>query len=185
MAESNDKGTARTSDVGSEADFLAEQAAAAQRALSDTLRRMKADLGDTADLAAWARRYPWPTVGIAAAAGFLVAKTMFSPASAHEVGPTDIADEETAADSTPRTRGARRRRSTESGLFRSLLAEVLRNFANAAQAAIVAAIGARFQAPQTAAPATAADPSVAAGGSGNGFAPADPVGADASPLSPG
>ncbi len=55
----------------SEASLLADQAAAAQRTITGTLERMRADLGASADLEAWARKYPWPTVGAAAAVGFL------------------------------------------------------------------------------------------------------------------
>jgi hypothetical protein len=154
----------------SEADFLADQAAAAQRALSATLERMRADLGDSADLTAWARRYPWPTMGVAAAFGFLAVVAIGSPPSPRSVD-SAAAPEENESPSRP----ARRGRSSEQGLFYSLMSEILRNFASAAQGALLAAIGARFQAPPPApdnAPPVA-DPMAGSASGGNGFAPTD------------
>jgi ElaB/YqjD/DUF883 family membrane-anchored ribosome-binding protein len=164
---------------GSEADFLADQAAAAQRAMSVTLERMRADLGDTADLAAWARRYPWPTVGMAAAAGFLAVLAIRSPAASRAnessaAGESDASDEH----ADKHTRG-RRSAEKDRGLFHSLMSELLRNFATAAQGALLAAIGARFQpppAPPDNSPPVndpAADPVAAGASGGNGFASSD------------
>jgi ElaB/YqjD/DUF883 family membrane-anchored ribosome-binding protein len=177
MEKSNDSHAATESArVGSEADFLAEQAAAAQRAMSVTLERMRADLGDSADLAAWARQYPWPTMGIAAAAGFLAVVAIRTPASPRSAE-SPASD---PFDDPPPRRGKHGRRETEKdrGLFHSLMSEILRNFATAAQGALLAAIGARFQSPpQPDNSPPLADPtadSMAAGASGgNGFAPSD------------
>jgi hypothetical protein len=183
MEKSNDShASAEPAGVGSEADFLAEQAAAARRALSVTLERMRADLGDSADLSAWARRYPWPTVGIAAAAGFLAVVAVGSPASSAATEASSPLGENAAADERPSSRRARGRHGPEKdhGLFHSLMSEILRNFATAAQGALLAAIGARFQpppapssdnAPPVADPA--ADSMAAGAGGGNGFAPSD------------
>ena len=78
--KSNSHGSATTSatsraapDKGREPDFLAEQSAEAQAALADTLNRIQATLKDTADLEQWAREYPWASVGVAAAFGFITA----------------------------------------------------------------------------------------------------------------
>ncbi len=153
----------------SEADFLADQAAAAQRALSATLERMCADLGDSADLTAWARRYPWPTMGVAAAFGFLAVVAIGSPRSARSVD--SAAPEENESTSRP----ARGGRPSQQGLFYNLMSEILRNFANAAQGALLAAIGARFQAPPPAPDNSppVADPMAGSASGGNGFASTD------------
>ncbi|HEX4145790.1 MAG TPA: hypothetical protein VHY91_19955 [Pirellulales bacterium] len=174
MAKSNDSHAASEPEpIGSEADFLSDQAAAAHRAFSSTLERMRADLGDSADLAAWARRYPWPTMGIAAAAGFLAVVAIGSPPSAQA---SESFADDTSDDGRPsRSKRGRRAADTDRGLFYNLMSEVLRNFATAAQGALLAAIGARFQPPPVPTDNTppVADPTVAGGSGGNGFAPSD------------
>jgi hypothetical protein len=65
-------------DHRSESDFLAAQAAAAKAALASTWTRMQDDLKSTADIPSWARKYPWPVIGIAAAVGFLGATALKS-----------------------------------------------------------------------------------------------------------
>ena len=122
--------TPRPKPERSEEAFLADQAAAAQGALSNTLERMRADLGASADLAAWARKYPWPAVGAAAAVGFLAAVVVGSPPrrTADPVAPKTEAD---APGGYSPSVGQNR------GLFHSLLGELVRNLATALQGALV------------------------------------------------
>jgi hypothetical protein len=60
----------------SESEFLDREAAGASSAISRTLDDMRASLKDAGDVRAWARTYPWSTMGVAAAAGFLVAAAL-------------------------------------------------------------------------------------------------------------
>jgi hypothetical protein len=60
----------------SESDFLAAEAAAARQKIVDNVQRLRDDLKGCADVAAWARKYPWPTLGIAAGLGFLAATAL-------------------------------------------------------------------------------------------------------------
>jgi ElaB/YqjD/DUF883 family membrane-anchored ribosome-binding protein len=179
MEKSNDSQTsAQCNRIRSEADFLAEQAAAAERALSDTLLRMRADLGQSADLAAWARQYPWQTMGIAAAAGFLAVTTIGGSASSRTEESSSPLRESNSPDPPPNQSA----RGTETGrsLLQTLMSELLRNFATAAQGALLAAIGSRFQQPSAPPNHTppegvppVADPTVVSANDGNGFTTSD------------
>jgi len=53
----------------SEEAFLTQEAEAAKTAIAQTLRDVRGDLLAVRDPSAWARRYPWISVGLAAAAG--------------------------------------------------------------------------------------------------------------------
>jgi hypothetical protein len=55
----------------SEADFLKQQAEDAKAALANTFAVMKADLAQGVNPVEWARQYPWISLGVAAAAGFV------------------------------------------------------------------------------------------------------------------
>jgi hypothetical protein len=55
----------------SEGEFLAAHAAAARGKFTDRLQQLQDHLKDCADVPAWTRKYPWPSLGIAAALGFL------------------------------------------------------------------------------------------------------------------
>jgi hypothetical protein len=57
----------------SEADFLAQQADEARRAIAHALHDAKAALGEGMDPKEWTRRYPLVAVGSAIAAGFVTA----------------------------------------------------------------------------------------------------------------
>lgn len=57
----------------SEAEYLQREADDARDAASHTLGQMRQSLKDAGDVRAWARTYPWTTLGAAAAAGFLAA----------------------------------------------------------------------------------------------------------------
>jgi hypothetical protein len=60
----------------SEAEYLAREAGHAKRAIAHTLDDMRASLKQAGDVRAWARTYPWTTLGAAAATGFLVAAAL-------------------------------------------------------------------------------------------------------------
>jgi hypothetical protein len=66
----------RPRDKLSEAEFLHREAADAKDAIARTVDEMRATLKDVGDVAAWARSYPWTTLGAAAATGFLVAAAL-------------------------------------------------------------------------------------------------------------
>ena len=55
----------------SEAEFLKRQADDAKAALAQTFAEMKAKLAEGANPVEWAREYPWVSLGVAAAAGFI------------------------------------------------------------------------------------------------------------------
>jgi hypothetical protein len=52
-----------------EAEFLAEQSKLARQAISTVLGEMERNLLRSADVRAWAARYPWPTAAAAVVAG--------------------------------------------------------------------------------------------------------------------
>jgi len=58
-----------------ESEFLAQQAHNAQLAMSRAWREMKSRLAHGTNPVAWAREFPWVTVGAAAVAGFATAAT--------------------------------------------------------------------------------------------------------------
>ncbi len=53
-----------------EAEFLAEQSKAARHAIGTVIKEIEGNLARSADVRAWAARYPWRTVAAATAAGF-------------------------------------------------------------------------------------------------------------------
>ncbi len=53
-----------------EAEFLAKQSKAARQAFGTVVKEIEGNLARSADVRAWAARYPWPTVAAATAAGF-------------------------------------------------------------------------------------------------------------------
>jgi hypothetical protein len=53
-----------------ETAFLAEQSKAARQALGTVVKEIESNLARSADVRAWAARYPWPTVAAATAVGF-------------------------------------------------------------------------------------------------------------------
>lgn len=65
MPESSSTGTEST-----EAEYLAQQAQAAQDAMMQAWSELKSKLGQGVDPAAWAKQHPWIAVGGAAVAGF-------------------------------------------------------------------------------------------------------------------
>jgi hypothetical protein len=61
-------GKSKSSDP--EAEFLAEQSRLAKQAIGQVIGEIEHNLARSADVRAWAARYPWPTVAAATAAGF-------------------------------------------------------------------------------------------------------------------
>ena len=61
-------GKSKSSDP--EAEFLAEQTRLAKQAIGQVIGEIEHNLARSADVRAWAARYPWPTVAAATAAGF-------------------------------------------------------------------------------------------------------------------
>jgi hypothetical protein len=60
----------------SEAEFLTREADDAKDAIAHTVDQMRATFKQVGDVGAWARSYPWTTLGAAAATGFLVAAAL-------------------------------------------------------------------------------------------------------------
>src|SRR5215469_9916187 len=60
----------------SESQFLAQQAEMARQAMTRSLSEIKTRLGQGADPRAWAKEFPWITVGAPAVAGFVAASTL-------------------------------------------------------------------------------------------------------------
>ena|GEM_PF-1518775 len=61
-----------------EQEYLERQVAESRQAIQNSLAGLKTGARQAADLQAWAKRYPWGVVGVAAAAG-LAAATAFLP----------------------------------------------------------------------------------------------------------
>ncbi len=121
----------------SERDFLAAQADAARQALSDTLRRMQADLKDGADIAAWARRYPWPTLGVAAAAGFFAAQALGPKRTSSDSNVADLLAEALAANGVTA--------NAKPSIWSGLVGEILRSLTTALEGAIAGAFSSKMQ----------------------------------------
>ncbi len=121
----------------SEAELLRQQADEARRAVAQAFNRIQDDLKASADVKAWACRYPWPTVGAAAAAGFLTAVAVTpAPRRRRKQKLADMLEclYEDGEIPCPAKRSA----------TRSLLSKGLKLALGAAQSALVAAIAAKF-----------------------------------------
>ena len=114
---------------------MAAQAAVAGQAIGETLARMKQEVKDSADLVAWARKYPWPTMGAAAALGFMAASQM--GAKNAERPAADVLAEALAA------RGAGP--PPKPSMFSGLMNELIRSFAGALEGAIAGVVSSRMQ----------------------------------------
>jgi hypothetical protein len=136
----------------SETEYLAGEADAAREALAATLAEMRQSLKDSADVRAWAQKYPWATLGAAAAAGFLAASTVVPRrrSDSQEREPMLVerilADEQIAArikELAEEDQSATKR----SGLVSSVAMTLLRTFGPAVQSAIASALAARAAVP--------------------------------------
>jgi ElaB/YqjD/DUF883 family membrane-anchored ribosome-binding protein len=125
-------------------DFLGQQADEAQAAMTATLAEMQESLKDAADLDAWARQYPWPTVGAAAALGFLVAATVtpskHSDQAAQKESLVELLEEALSDERLGRARDRGKRT-----LLGSLFANVLGSFVTVLQTSLWSALSARSQ----------------------------------------
>jgi hypothetical protein len=122
----------------SESDFLAAQAAAARRKVADNLGRIGGDLKDCADVPAWARKYPWPTLGVAAGLGLLLGTAIFRRR------PKDNTAELLAAALAARDAGATV--PPKPSVFEGLVGELVRSLLGAVEGAIAGAFSSRMAA---------------------------------------
>jgi len=135
----------------SESEFLGRQAEEARAAIADTLARVQQSLKETADVKAWTRQYPWQSLGVAAALGFLAAKAITPSAPSAEArkaallddDPLDEDDDERAS-----RRAGRRRRS----MVRKLVSPLFQMLIGSLQSSIMSAAAAKFQQPPADAP---------------------------------
>ena len=136
----------------SETEYLAREAQEAKAAFHATLDQMRASLKDAADVRAWARRYPWATLGVAAVAGFVAAKTVLpnrhrSPEDAEPALLEKIlSDEKIAARVKELAEHEEGHRGGES-VLQSVGMTLLRTFGPAVQSAITAALAAKAAQP--------------------------------------
>jgi hypothetical protein len=84
-----------------EAEFLAEQSKLAKRAIGHVVGEMKQNLLHSADVRAWAVRYPLPTVAAAAAAGVGAGLAVRSAVSGKRDEPDGAADSKPAERAAP------------------------------------------------------------------------------------
>jgi ElaB/YqjD/DUF883 family membrane-anchored ribosome-binding protein len=133
----------------SESDFLRRQADDAQRAIADTLTRMQQSFKDSADVQAWTRKYPWPSLGVAAAVGFLAARALAPRPSRAEIRQRAALDEsfDDTDDDADDARTARRAKRRGRSAIRKLVAPLFEMLVGALQSSIVAAATAHFQQP--------------------------------------
>ncbi len=136
----------------SESDFLAAEAATASQKITDHVGRLGTHLKDSADVAAWARKYPWPTLGVAAALGFLAGSAIFgrrSKDNTAEMFAEALAAKAAAASAPP-----------QPSMFSGLISQVVGALIVALEGAIAGAFSSRMNAanpPDTSAQAAPAD----------------------------
>ncbi len=80
----SDAASRRVAEFGTAAEIIAAEMAAIEGAIQEELAHIPQDLRAALDLSALTRRFPWPTVGLAAGLGFAVAHYAF-PSRAGEV----------------------------------------------------------------------------------------------------
>lgn len=180
--ESNEIDSDRTrpkppGDLPSEAEYLKREADDARGAISNTLDEMRASLKDAGDVKAWARTYPWTTLGAAAAAGFLVASAIVPKRGRRE--PQDAAllerilTDEQIADRLRTLAAEDDGKASGEGVVHTFVSTLLKTFGPAVQSAVAAALAARAtQQPP---------PDASSESSTNGAAPAEPPNDPAEP----
>jgi hypothetical protein len=136
----------------SETEYLTCEANAAREAISDTLAQMRQSLKDSADVRAWARQYPWATLGAAAAAGFLAATAVIPKRRESEKEHEPMLMERILADEQIAARIKELAEEDENrpkrpGVVSSLAMTLLRTFGPAVQSAIASALAAKAAAP--------------------------------------
>jgi len=148
------KNNARDSDMTSpsdpagktpETEFLQSQAAEARGAIENTLRQMGESVKAVGNVQAWAREYPLPTVGVAAALGFLAASSVMKSRSEPKASNTLV--ERLLADKVIANRirelAAEDGTSDAKPILGSLASPLFKALGDALQSAVVAAIAAR------------------------------------------
>jgi hypothetical protein len=133
--------------VPSEAEYLTREALDARKAISHTLDQMRASLKDAGDVKAWARTYPWTTVGAAAAAGFLVASALVPkrgrPAKQDAALLERILTDEQIADRLRTLAAEDDGKASGEGVVHTFVSTLLKTFGPAVQSAIAAALAAK------------------------------------------
>lgn len=113
---------------------------------------MRQSLKDSADVRAWAKQYPWATLGAAATAGFLAAAAVVPKRRVSEQEPEPalleriLADEQIAA-RIKELADEDKTRPKRPGMMSSLAFTLLRTFGPAVQSAIASALAAKAAAP--------------------------------------
>lgn len=129
-----------------ESEFLEGQANAARAAIGETLTNMRTTLKDAGDIKAWARQYPWPSVGAAAAIGFLAAGVLAPSRKSN--GRPDTLMERVLADEEISKR-LKELSSADAGsrwpMLSSMFSGLLQNFGGTLQSTLVATIAALAQ----------------------------------------
>jgi hypothetical protein len=97
---------------------------------------MGASLKDGADVAAWTRRYPWPTLGIAAAAGFFAASALSAKRSSDNNVAELLAEALAAGGVSPKAKPS---------IWSGLMSEIFRSLTVALEGAIVGAFSSKMQ----------------------------------------
>lgn len=113
---------------------------------------MRQSLKDSADVRAWAKKYPWATLGAAAAAGFLAATAVIPKRRSSNAGHEPILMERILADEQIAARikelaEEEEARPKRAGVASSLAMTLLRTFGPAVQSAIASALAAKAAAP--------------------------------------
>jgi hypothetical protein len=88
----------------SETEYLAREIADARAALQSSVAELKPNATAALDLAAWAKAYPWPAVGAAAATGFALAvmfRSRANPPKPQVASATDDSTSQPAASPAP------------------------------------------------------------------------------------
>ncbi len=113
---------------------------------------MRQSLKDSADVRAWAKQYPWATLGAAAAAGFLAATAVIPKRRDSDAEHEPVLMERILADEQIAARIKELAEEDESrpkrfGVASSLAMTLLRTFGPAVQSAIASALAAKAVAP--------------------------------------
>ncbi len=142
----------------SETEYLAREAEQARGAISNTIGRMRQSLVDAADVRAWARRYPWATVGAAAAAGFVAAAALVPGRRREQPEPREpsllerILSDEQIAERLKQLAAEDEARPPRDSTARAVVSTLVQTFGPAVQSAILSALAAKAAPPETSEP---------------------------------
>lgn len=125
---------------------MKREALDARGAVSRTLDHMRESLKDAGDVKAWARTYPWTTMGAATAAGFLVASALAPKRRRDDDRDAALLEriltDEQIADRL-RQLAAEDEGKSSVGVVHTFVATLLKTFGPAVQSAIAAALAAK------------------------------------------